>query len=318
MKILIVFSVVTSFIAGSLPAQNQTEIPKLKINPDLLPRTIRILDSVVQYTKSSSGDSAYLRRWNYVRQEEGNICESVMHCWNPILKAWSAPRSKYVYGLDTQGRLYLQEHDTYKYSNGTWKGCNSEGCGKKEWAYDSFGNQILWTQSYWNSNAMKWEIFDHWEKEFQYDSYGHLVLESQKESNKNEYSYDINGNQIGHVGYYWTGGDPYDWRPQYKVERSFDSNGNMEKLETYVWSEGKWIGSYDYGSNILKWDKVELKYDSNGQKTSVLLFRWDHDQNSWVADLKEDNKYDILGRLISEMIIRFNDPYPQNFYPERK
>lgn len=313
MKKLIFISILIFFLAGIAFAQQQSEIPKLDINPDPFVETNKVIDSIVQYTYPEQNDSSFLHKWLYNHFKDGGSHEAVMYYWNPAFRAWSPPLGKYVYAFDPEGRLQVQSHYTYRYSNGTWKGCDSDGCGKKEWVYDTMGNQILWTQSYWNRNVRDWWIYQI--KENLYDWSGNMVLESSKYRDqsydlywyggKNEFSYDGVGNQTGHVSYGWSGGDPYDWRPNYKEERSFDGNGNITKYVIYSW-QGGWTGRTNwYGST--GWAMVEFKYDSDARKRSVLLYKWDSVLNDWILDIEEESVLDAYGRLISEMGIQFTD-----------
>ncbi|MCX6224817.1 MAG: hypothetical protein NTV01_08740, partial [Bacteroidia bacterium] len=322
MNKLIFLTILILFLAGNSFAQQQSEIPKLDINPDPYVQTNKVIDSILQYTYPEQNDSSFLHKWVYIHHKEGDIHEAVMYYWYPAIRAWSPPRGKYVYGFDKEGRLQVQAHNTYMYSNGTWKGCDSDGCGKKEWVYDTMGKQILWSQSYWKTNVRDWRIYQI--KENLYDLYGNIVLESTKQrdqsddlywyGSKNEFSYDAAGKQTGHVSYGWSGGDPYDWRPNNKEERSYDSNGNITRYAIYWW-QGGWNGAPNgyYNSGCTK---VELKYDSNGRKISVIFYRWDYDLNDWIFDFKEDNVYDTNGQLISETEIRFS--FYNIIYPARK
>lgn len=303
MKSQTLLPILALLITGTLSAQDQPDIRKLMNNPDFL-STKQVLDSVVLYTIGKMGDSSFLRKWEFIHSKEEGMHESVYYFWNATLKAWSPPRSKYVYGIDPQGKLIHQAHYTYMYYNGLWKGCDSDGCGKKEWAYDAMGNQILRTQAYWNVNARHWNTLEIHEN--LYDLSGKMVLEANRyqdpyygwSGSKDEYSFDNRGNQIGHVSYGWDEYNRNDWVFNNKEERTYDSNGNITTDTFYTW-QGGWSGiSGSWGYVYLS--RVEWRYDADGRKESVIFYSWDSDSKSWLVVFDEKNVYNTAGQLVSE------------------
>jgi hypothetical protein len=263
----------------------------------------------------------------YVDDSEDNTHESVMYSWNTAFKQWTAPKSRYVYSFDKNGRLLAQEHYTFRDSHGNWRGCNSDGCGKKEWAFDAMGNQILRTQSYWFTGGTNWTLTEIHENQF--DLSGNRVLESVKTrsasdlttwtGSKDEYSYDSNGKQTGHIPYDWgfswtevtSGGSVIfhewdDWYPRAKEERQYDKNGNLSRIDYSRWWRG-WSPFGEMWGGAPTWDRVDISYDPDGRKKTVLFYAWDFDLKDWRAGISGESVRDANGQLISEMEIQLSE-----------
>jgi len=253
MNRLFIISVISLFVTGVSFGQADNEIPHLEMNPDHFILTEKVIDSIIQYAYSSPGDSTLLHKWEYLHKDN-NVHESVRYFWRTDLGEWSAPRNKYVFRFYNNGTLLLIEHYNYLYTNGVWKGCDSEGCGKREWVYDTNDSLLLKSQYYWNNASRGWDLYVKWENI--YDLEGNLVMKSYKnkeenysgwgwDGEKDEYSYDNNGNITGHVHYRWGGGDPYDWVPLNKAEWQYNSFNQLGNYAVYQWESGRWIGIFD-------------------------------------------------------------------------
>ena len=313
-------------------------VPKLNTNPDSFLRTTKFADSVLEYSYPSKNDSVFMRKWTYFEDYEVNTLETVMCSWNTVLKAWTQPKSRYVYGFDKSGRLLDQTHYTYRDSHGNWRGCNSDGCGKKEWQYDAMGNPVLRTQSYWLTGATNWTLTE--VEESQYDMAGNKVMGSVKTrsvadlttwtGSKDEYSFDSGGHLTGHIPYTWhfewiestsDGTVIYhewdDWYPRNKEERSYNGDGNLSGYLLYHWNPvvtGWYLGSYwmsDFG-----WDRVDITYGQDGKKTAMSLYKWDIFNDKWLPGISEEDIRNEKGQLISELAFDVVDLYW--IYPIRK
>lgn len=123
---------------GTSIAQQPVYLPDIGIYPDYMISS-GIIDSVLQYSDYEYGDSAMLRRWNYIHQDENNYHESHKYYWNEFLGEWNL-KQKHEYSCDNKGRYLLKAHyDYYDARHDRWRGCSSEGCGKREWRYNSNG-----------------------------------------------------------------------------------------------------------------------------------------------------------------------------------
>lgn len=300
MKKAIVLLLVFVIFPWPINAQEQSEISKLKSDPDHFPESHKVLDSVVQYTYSSF-DSSYLHRWEYLNDDLANNHKTTRYTWVPESKEW---RLDYTYELeaDDANMPIMLAHYYWDHKHSVWFGCGSEGCGKREWAYDTNGNQIRKTQYFWDRHNKKWLRDEEWED--CYDNAGNQTLEAYyfwdsyqgnwQGTEKNEYSYDINGNQLGYIGYSWD----YlrsDWQFIQKTERSYDINGN-NTIEAFYYRQGNnWTGS-DYG-------KFKWHFDDFGKKTWGHWYSWDAINENW-AEIPFDLEfvYDDGGRLISEVV----------------
>lgn len=297
--LLLVFIVYIVF-TWPINAQDQSEISKLKSDPDHFPESHKVLDSVVQYT-CSSFDSSYLHRWGYLNDDLANNHKATKYTWVPESKEW---RLDYKYELeadDTDMPIMLA-HYYWDQKHNEWYGCGSDGCGKREWAYDSNGNQILKTQYFWDRHNKKWLRDQEWED--CYDDAGNQTLEAfyfwdsphgiWRGTEKNEYSYDKNGNQLGYIGYSW---DYFrlDWQFIQKTERSYDTNGN-NTIEAFYYRQGNnWTGSF-YG-------KFVWHFDDSGKKTWGQWYSWDEISEKWdAAPFNLEFVYDDGGKLISEVV----------------
>ncbi len=325
---------VFSLLSGSLVfSQEKKELPKLETNPDFL-TTIKVLDSVIQYTFSAQIDSSLLHKWDYHIDEKG-FHQSRQYYWRDSTRDWFVT-DMYNWDYDGSGKLILKSHYDHLFSNGTWGGCDSDGCGKKEWAYDNKGNQVLFTQSYF-TNTRKWEIFEIHEN--QYDQFSNMVLhsnlekvvdngESYWEGYKDEYSYNRNNYQTGHVNFRWTNYDPIDvrdyndWGPLFKEDQAYNGNGLITKNAYYVWDyeHDEWL----CGKHSSSFDNVEWDYDLTGRRSLVRIYITDS------LIISEEFKYNNLGQVLSKIEVAQLDlprvyflingwPYfPNNIIPVKK
>lgn len=304
MKKAIVLLLVFIVFTWPINAQDQSEISKLKSDPDHFPESHKVLDSVVQYSYSSfnsSFDSSYLHRWEYLNDDLVNNHKATKYTWVTESKEWRLDY-KYVLEADDTDMPIMLAHYYWDQKHNEWYGCGSDGCGKREWAYDSNGNQTRKTQYFWDRHNKKWLRDKEWED--CYDDAGNQTLEAfyfwdspqgiWRGTEKNEYSYDINGNQLGYIGYSW---DYFrlDWQFIQKTERSYDTNGNNTIEAFYYRQDNNWTGSF-YG-------KFVWHFDDSGKKTWGQWYSWDEISEKWgAAPFNLEFVYDDGGKLISEVV----------------
>lgn len=65
MKRLFLIALLGFSIFGTLSAQQQSAIAKLRVNPNTYVQTHEVLDSLVQFSYYSLTDSARLNKWEY-------------------------------------------------------------------------------------------------------------------------------------------------------------------------------------------------------------------------------------------------------------
>ncbi len=192
--------------------------------------------------------------------------------------------------------MLLQAHYDFNYG-GHWRGCSSDGCGKKVWAYDKKGNQVLGGQADWPSTSLNgWRWVKKIVNNYQYDHHMNLVLEATIESSqdydgnfskfggKKEYSYDENGNQLGKISYHWDDSNKEDWVPRQKHETSYDANNQIIGQNRYEWGINHWFGSasaWDNNYYASERAKITYKVDSNGRILEAFQHRWIDSLRTW-------------------------------------
>jgi len=83
---------------------------------------------------------------------------------------------------------------------------------------------------------------------------------------KLEYTYDNNGNETMYISYYWDD-ETNDWIKDRKHEYTYDNNGNCTMEIYYYWNyEDGWIEHGKY--------KSEYTYDNNGNCTMKIPYDW--------------------------------------------
>jgi len=95
----------------------------------------------------------------------------------------------------------------------------------------------------------------------------------------------------------------------WKEEKTYDSDGNLASLKSYVWNEEWQIDQstdYDYDSNgnqtlstTSKWDfttqqmvytsKEEYEFDENDERTFYANYTWDNDSSEWICFNKSES-----------------------------
>ena len=130
--------------------------------------------------------------------------------------------------------------------------------------------------------------------EFLYDAGDYLMSETDFvwdenssqwiEDYKVEYTYDANGNQISETYSYWM---ESQWIYEDKYEATYDANGKLILEIEYFWVSGQWTNSL----------KLEHTYDADGNRTSRIIFMWNESANQWVEYYKTDYTYDTNNYL---------------------
>lgn len=175
----------------------------------------------------------------------------------------------------------------------------------------------------WDANSNDW-VFTQMIR-YQYDTLGHLTQEENK-AFKSIYYYDDNGNQTytyklemnettgvwdtvlynesayDHLGrkclyarYLWTG---TGWQPNYKIEFSYSSIGNMINKYTSTWNTtyGEWI----------YYDRVDFNYSENGFLADYYYYRWNSTDGTWTYIRHENYEYNEEGNMITYNEFRAN------------
>lgn len=331
MRSLIVISVliILSNIVGviNVNGQNRPQKPETFIDPDHDTFFMLDLDSVLRFSYTDNLDSTCLNKWEYSTGSSG-IVTSSRFIWEPLERIFQLNQS-YETKFDENGNKTFQAHYYHNYIlNRSW-GCSSDGCGKKEWAYDENGNQTMSKQSYWSKNQKEWIRYDQWMRE--YDQYGNLTLSAQfgrederdtwMGSYKYEYSYDEENREWGSVSYLWDR-NKQDWRFQGKSiaeypnrettlythynfpneEKEWTKSGQSKIVIELVDSVETEIG-YNWDEELAEWkaySKITNRLNEAGLSTLYYRFHWNINQNSWDAWSRSEKEYDSLGRLRME------------------
>jgi len=131
------------------------------------------------------------------------------------------------------------------------------------------------------------------------------------EQSKEFFTYDIYGNNIEEIFYYWNG----TWVAEMKYEYGYDANGNKVTAILYWnWNNKEWTKTtkYEYAYNSDKkqimetshywngtdWEreyKTEITYNTSGNLIFTYLYEW---ENTWKMVNKFEAIYDNDGNLI--------------------
>ncbi len=184
--------------------------PNSFIDPDHDSFLLTSLDSIVRYAYTSPNDSSRLNKWEYSFNPESGLIISSTYTWVSNIKDYHLYQ-RYELAYNESGQQTLQAHYFYSWPTGRWRGCDSEGCGKKEWDYDSHGNETRSTQYYWNKSYKNW--VKSYESRSEFDGFGNQTLSafytySQSEkaligNYKDEFSYYPDQRRWGEVDYRW-------------------------------------------------------------------------------------------------------------------
>jgi len=176
-----------------------------------------------------------------------------------------------------------------------WKGVS-----KREQNWDNQNRVIESTYFVWDSDYRDWVYTTKYE--YAYDDYGNEVLWANYSwldyqwvgSYKDIYSYDSNGNKLFYIYYIWSN-EYNDWIGSYKDEYQYDASGNLLQ-----WSEFDWNGSEWYWHR-----KSTYTYNPEGDRTT--LSRYDSNQGNWDLVIKGDYYYVTPG-LMDSIVEQRYDP----------
>jgi hypothetical protein len=229
---------------------------------------------------------------------------------------------KEVFSYDDRGNH--TQYISFGWDNNAWQETI-----KKEMKYDANGNNTMITAYYRNFENNDWLIS--YQEEYEYDADGNETMHISCYWNegvlsvkfKNEFTYDPNGNESTNTFYDWDfdsnewipmyyGESTYengkltlyidhewidnDWQQYYKIEHTYDPNGNRTQWIIY-----DWFGSWQFNF------KGESEYDSHEKETLYVESMWDG--NAWVETFKYKNeyKYDPAGNMTETIYFSWED-----------
>ena len=207
---------------------------------------------------------------------------------------------------------------TLKIDSVIWRAKDSKPA-KEEHLFDSCGNQILTSYSYWNYN--KW--INSTKDESVYDRNNNLLSTVSYYKNgvantwdyfeKHERNYENNNHVVLDITSVWD--KPTNtWIVKFRYENTYDTNGNEISSVFYKWAEntkdltlsskteyvynGQGLKSakigYSWNKNTKLWERVgkyEYSYDGRGNQTSIILSLGATDETS-VGISKDERSYD--------------------------
>ncbi len=105
-------------------------------------------------------------------------------------------------------------------------------------------------------------------------------------SRKEVFSYDVSGNTILTMTYYWSE-DLHIWENGYKRICEYDEWGNRVIYERYSWDDylNVWVGQY----------KFEESYHANGDLSLYKDYYWGNMQEKWICDHQDIWEYNENG-----------------------
>jgi len=297
---VLAFAVILGVVQAPLVnAQITPDKPYSYIDPDHDSHLLAGLDSIVRYSYTNFRDSSRLSKWEYkVNPETGAIC-SYTFSWAPGTKEYNLYQ-RYESDYNESGQQTLEAHYFYSWATRRWRGCNSEGCGKKEWDYDEKGNQIRSSQFYWNKNGRSW-LKSH-ETLSEFDLFGNQTLSAYYSyshdhkrvigNSKLEYSYDQDQRVWGQISYRWDHLD-MDWRFFNKTLNEYpDDNTTIQT-------------SYDYSNidQILDWreyskQKIIKQTFTTGLIEEEIIYDWRASMNAWIPNTKIIDQKNTKGQTI--------------------
>lgn len=321
------------FLVGMLPGYTlKSQIvlgkPDTFMHPDHDIYPLGGLDSVVQYAYPNIQDSNRLHKWEYTFQPDEGIIVSYMFIWAPETRGYNLYH-RYESGYNSRGQKTLTAHYFYNWQLERWRGCSSDGCGKKEWQYDEMGNETMMGQYYWNQGRKYWEISNKSENEF--DVYGNHTLsayfsfdqnsQSLIGNSKSEYSYYPDQRLWGEIYYYWFAGFN-DWRAATRIINDYpDDTTTMLTYFDWQYPELEWVESsngriikvldsinnveeeliFDWDENMQDWipyTRVQNHMNESGETVLYYKYYWNRNDSVWRNYNKKEKGYDENGNLI--------------------
>ena len=187
---------------------------------------------MIDYTWDK-GTNAWIGNKKMVAQYDNNdiiIIDVQIYSWNREISIWELS-GKTIPKYNSENRP--TEVVTYYLKGTEWV---FEA--KEEYMYDVNGNETMFAEYDWDSDANMWV----------------------GSSNKEEHQYDANNNEIMHISYHWDS-NSNDWVESYKYEYQYNTNNNIIVDIEYEWNSD----SNDWVEN----NKGELQYDDYGNLVYV-------------------------------------------------
>ncbi len=236
-----------------------------------------LLDSVVTYKYSEDRDSSRYYKYDYLYNDEGRLTRETFWFWDSENSRWTG-------------------------GGGTWEEFYSYS--RREFEYDSHGNQIKTLIYYWEEESQQFIAYRKIDKEF--DKSGNITMLAHKQWDtiqkswiglnsywagllgRTEYTYDSLNRPTSELLLLWNH-DINDWKSHEKDLYWYGKTGENKYHENYLW---------DYGSdNWISIKKEKFIYDlSNNLVYNYLWYfrRW----NGTLLERKTNMNYDSEDRLI--------------------
>jgi hypothetical protein len=206
------------------------------------------------------------------------------YVWNTDSNDWQE-MEKTIGTIHPDGGISLRM--AYQWSGSAW-----DTAGKREtMAYDTLGNMLETEVIHYDYNSgweekekrvYTWDTNDKWTEIIIY--YYNASILDWDTMWKIERNYDTYGNLIMEAYYFRNGAA---WQGILKGECAYDTNGNQTMYAYYDnWSSGAWVGSWKY----------ECAYDINGNQTMTADYFWS--SGAWVGNEKWEYAYNANGDQI--------------------
>jgi len=235
------------------------------------------IDSTAKYTWKSKKNmwvgNGYKLKYKY--DVWGFVAEIIKYQW--VTKSWQK-YSRIVNQRDDQGHILLNEQWQWNSShgeNGDW-----EGVLKSEASYDAMGHNTM-SANYYRWDKTRWEWIGSSKDEHIFDEEGNELatcyyLWSTATTpgkwvgdQKLEYKFDEQGRVIASMT------SKYDtaWYYYYKMERQYDSFGNVILDNNYTWHNNEWVltstsqKNYDEDESYKLRDEISGAWNADGSTT---------------------------------------------------
>lgn len=220
--------------------------------------------------------------------------------WDDDLADWKES-SRYNYHYGTNG--LTSEILAYYLS---WIADTLELSSRETLTYDGSDQLILQTYENWVDSTQTWSVA--YKTEYSYDIAGNNILTTDSYfdsiwvlSSKNERTFDVNGNQLEFVYYYKSAAD-IAWTPTHKILTTYDENGNDTSSTMYY-----------YNSSASTWQENEksvCSFDANNNKISEITFTW---VSGWVQYWKSEAVFN-LDYAVGDLLLPtwYHDAYTDN------
>jgi len=272
------------------------------IDPDHDSHLFTSLDSIVRYAYTSPNDSSRLNKWEYSYNPEPGLIISSTYSWAPATKEYHLYQ-RYESAYNESGQQTLEAHYFYSWPTRRWRGCDSEGCGKKEWDYDVYGNQIRSSQFYWSKNSRSW--LKSYETRSEYDPFGNQTLSAYYSysydhkrvigNSKSEYSYDQDQRLWCEINYRWDHLD-MDWRFTHKTLNEYTDLNTV--IQTSFFHAEYFNFGQDHDWIVSSNRKIVNQSDVTGLIDEEIIFEWRGSLNGWTPNSRVTDKKNLRGQTI--------------------